>query len=181
MSEASENLDADAQTSLERIVRMATILVDAAARVEELKRQLEQAKEDHRRLEQEDLPQLMLEVGLTAIRLEDGSNLELKPDVQCGISEARQEQAYGWLEANGFGGLIKPEVRIQFARDEIETAERVAEETGGVLLRSVHPATLKSFIKEQMAKQGQEGVPALPMEVFGVHPFNKAVLSKKKR
>lgn len=181
MSQPSETIDADAKTSLERIVRMATILVDAAARVEDLKQQLEQAKEDHRRLEQEDLPQLMLEVGLTAIRLEDGSNLELKPDVQCGISEARQAQAFGWLEANGFGGLIKPEVRIQFARDEIAEAERVAEETGGTLIRSVHPATLKAFVKEQMTKQGQEGVPTLPMELFGIHPFNKAVLSKKKR
>jgi hypothetical protein len=160
---------------LERVVAMAQLMVRAAEHVAALTEQLRLAKEVYTRLETEDLPQLMHELQLKEFVLEDGSRLELKPDVQCGISEARRVEAHAWLVANGYGGLIKSEVTVQFEREKVEEARQLAEEIGGIVSESVHPATLKAFVKERI----QAGTP-IPAETFGIFPFDRVTYTKPK-
>lgn len=155
--------------SLERVIELANLMVAQRKEVERLEGELERAQNDLRRVEQEDLPELMREVGMQSVRLADGSTIEVVDEVSCGITEAKRHDAHRWLEANGFGGIIKTEVVVGFGRGEHEAAAACAESVGGALVERVHPSTLKAFIKEQMAA-GR----AVPFDLFGVHPFAKA-------
>lgn len=163
-------------SDLQRAVQLAELLLKLRDNVARLETELETAKKDMRRVEQEDLPDLMQELGLETFKLKSGETIEVKPEVDCGISEERRAKAHDWLTTNGFGGLIKTEVVAKFGRDEREAAVACAEQIGGEMIERVHPSTLKSFVKEQMAA----GKP-LPFDLFGVHPYNKVKITAAKK
>jgi hypothetical protein len=168
-------------SDLKRIVDLANLLVTQTAAVAKMEDELKGAKRALQRIEQEDLPELMREVGMASVTLEDGSVIEVKEEVDCGISEERRPEAHKWLIDNGFGGLIKTEVVVAFGRGEQEAAEEFSAEviqlTGQtpVVVERVHPATLKSFVKEQM----EAGV-TIPAETFALRPYSKAKLKPPK-
>lgn len=164
-------------SDLQRVVALANATVEQAAKVDQLKNDFEEAKKELRKLECEDLPELMREIGLESLSM-PGFKVELSDEVDASISEARRHAAHDWLSRNGFGGLIKTEVIVSFGRGEHDTAVEFVEEieeSGRVpeLVERVHPGTLKSFVKEQMAK----GV-ALPFDLLGIYPYTKAKIKK---
>jgi hypothetical protein len=161
--------------SIQRAVQLAELLIQLRGNVARLESELATAKEDMRRVEQEDLPDLMQELGLETFKLKSGEVIEVKNEVECSISEDRRAAAHHWLASNGFGGLIKTEVVVKFGRDEHDAAVACAESVGGEMVERVHPMTLKSFIKEQM-----EAGKAIPFDTFGVRPFNKVKITLKK-
>jgi hypothetical protein len=168
-------------SDLHRAVQLAELLIELRARVETLEQQLAAAKADARRVEQEDLPDLMQELGLEKFALRNGTVVEVRPEVDCSISEERRAAAHSWLVDKGFGGLIKTEVVVTFGRGEHAQAEDFAHDCveRGVhpsLTERVHPSTLKAFVKEQMAA----GRP-VPFDLFGVHPYNKVKLAAPKK
>jgi len=160
---------------IQRAVRLAELLIQLRSNVERLETELAMAKSDVRRIEQEDLPDLMQELGLETFKLKTGETVEVKSEVECGISEERRSAAHDWLSSNGFGGLIKTEVVVRFGRNEHEAAVACAESVGGEMVERVHPSTLKSFVKEQM----EAGKP-IPFDLFGVRPFNRVKVTTKK-
>ena len=94
------------------------------------------------------------------------------------ISKANQETAYQWLVQNGHEGLIKNEVSLKFGREE----DLIAQETVQALKarglapeirQSVHPSTLKAFVKEQLTS-GRD----IPTEPFGIYIGSKAIIKK---
>lgn len=168
-------------SDLQRAVQLAELLIELRNKVEDLETQLTAAKADVRRVEQEDLPDLMQELGLETFKLKTGQVIEVKPEVDCSITEEKRAAAHSWLVDRGFGGLIKTEVVVTFGRGEHDAAEDFANECAERgkqpnLVERVHPSTLKSFVKEQMAA----GRP-LPFDLFGVHPYNKVKISSAKK
>ena len=163
-------------SDLQRAVKLAELLVELRKNAERLERELDAAKADVRRVEQEDLPELMAELGIETFRLTTGESIEVKPEVECNISEERRAAAHAWLLQHGFGGLIKTEVIVGFGRGEHDAAVQCAQAVGGSLIERVHPSTLKSFVKEQMAA----GKP-VPFDLFGVHPYSKVKITSPKR
>lgn len=162
-------------SEIKRAVKLAELLIAKRKDVESLEQQLSLAKSDLQRIEQDDLPDLMMELELTTFTLSNGASVEVLQDVQCGISEERRRAAHDWLINNKFCGLIKTEVSVAFDRGGYEEAQRTAEQIGGSVKETVHPSTLKSFIKEQLAA----GAP-VPFELFGVRPFNRVKITLKK-
>lgn len=170
--------------ALARVTALVQLMADASRNVDDLANQLTAAKADLKRIEQDDLPDLMRELGIADIKLADGSRVEVLDDVHCGISEERRAEAHAWLTANGFGGLIKTNVSVAFDREEAEEARELAArlreelEQDVALAESVHPATLKSFVKEQLEAEAnpdrKPGSPVLPRETFAVFQFAKA-------
>ncbi len=168
-------------SDLQRAVQLAELLIQLRTKVEDLEAQLATAKADVRRVEQEDLPDLMQELGLETFRLTSGETIEVKPEVDCSSTEEKRRAAHDWLSANGFGGLIKTEVVVTFGRGEHDEAEGFAKEVAEqgkapAVVERVHPSTLKSFVKEQMAA----GKP-VPFDLFGVFPYNKVKISSAKK
>lgn len=163
---------APAESSLERAVALAQALIAAQDAVRAAEDALKSANDVVVQLEQVDLPELMRELGLSMFRLEDGRVVEVRPDVSCGITEANRAAAHAWLTERGFGGLIKTSVTVDFGRDEREAALACAQKIGGSMMERIHPATLKSFIKERMAA-GE----SVPQELFGTHEFHRVKIT----
>ena len=166
---------------LERVVKLANLLVEQQGKVQDLEAQLKEAKANALRTEREDLPELMAECGLKSFTLEDGSSVQVKEEVEAAITELTRDRAMAWLTDNDFGGLIKTSVTVLFDRGEHEAARELAlhlqSDYGRAEMKEVvHPATLKSFVKEQLAA----GEP-LPLDVFNVRPFNVAKITKGKK
>ncbi len=165
---------------MSRVMTLANLLVKQQAETKALEDALKDAKARLRSLEREDLPALMAEIGLTELKLADGSVVSIKEEVDAGLSEERRPAALRWLLDNGFGGLIKTEITVAFERGQHDEAEKLAAELGLTvpnlnLTETVHSATLKSFVKEQL-REGH----AIPMDLFGVFPYSIAKVQLKK-
>ncbi len=93
--------------SLTRVVELANLLLEKERQIDELNGQMKKLKEDYTRLTMEDLPDLMTELGLSEMRLQDGSLVAVREEVSCAITEAKRRTALDWLLENNFGGLIK--------------------------------------------------------------------------
>lgn len=165
-------------SDLERIVKMAELLVKAQADVKEKEDALKSAKFIALQLEREDLPMLMGELGLTEIKLTDGSVVQIKEDVDTRITQANRGAALKWLLDHDYGGIIKTNVAIAFGRGEhdsaLEVRDRLEKDYEGVELKEdVHHSTLKAFVKERL-EAGED----MPFDLFGIHPYSKAIIKR---
>jgi hypothetical protein len=161
--------------ALVRVTALANIITEMTKAIAQREEEQRLAKQALRRVEEEDLPELMRELTLTEIRLEDGSAVKVSDEVNCSITVERKPAAHAWLVENGFGGLIKTELTLSYGRDQQEQAHKDALRIQKSLKipvevsEVVHPQTLKSFIKERL-----EAGEAPPTDLFGIHPFVKA-------
>jgi hypothetical protein len=69
---------------------------------------------------------------------------------------------------------------VKFGKGELEKAEKVLtalqkKKLSAELTRAIHWQTLKAFVKEQTKAANK-----IPLEMFGAHPFNKAVVKLPK-
>lgn len=166
--------------AIESAVRMAELMRSTELEISKLKADLEAKEKQLRQITQEDLPALLQEIGVSGLKLPDGTELAMVEDIQCGISEDRADAAHNWLVEHGYGGIIRSNINIDFPAEEIEEARKLASQIEGISGRTVllkgkvHPQTLKAFLKERLAA-GE----AIPLETFGVHPFNKVKFEKK--
>lgn len=174
--------EAPSEDKLQQVMALAYLMVEQEREVAALEEALKETKAALQRTQTEDLPALMEEIGMLSVTLKDGSKVDVVEDIQCGIKVADRDAAHKWLIDNGFGGLIKTQVITEFGRGQLEDAINYAAEANAKfpanpagVKDTVHPATLKSFLKEQLEKGA-----ALPMELFGVRPFNRAKYQKAK-
>jgi hypothetical protein len=140
-------------------------------------------KEKLRRIREEDLPTAMLEVGIDKFTTDDGLLVESKYEVVANITQANQEACYEWLTKNGFAGIIKMIVDVQFERGEIDKARKLAEmlmkkKVNVAVKESIHAATLKSFVKERMQEENPK-VP-FPTDLFGARGYQAATVKPPK-
>lgn len=158
--------------TLGELSALAHALVAADREVEAVEEKLKQSKEVARQLREESIPMAMAELGLNEVRLDSGERVTVKQDVRIFSASDKCNEAYAWLEENGFGGLIKTEVVLHFTRGELEAAKLLAEklkqegyETD--LDRSVHYQTMRAFLREQLFEKANA---SLPLELFGATP-----------
>lgn len=124
-------------------------------------------------LQQRELPELMLEVGIDNLGLEAEGNypaydLALKPyyHANIGVDNPDADQAYNWLIKHGHGDLIKHQFIITFTRGEEKQAAAFAallkkNKVTFDRIMGVPWNTLTAFVREQTEK----GV-ALPLKLF---------------
>ena len=172
-----ETNDAD----MRRIVDLANKQINLEQEVVGLEQQLKNKKEELRNVKEHDLPDAFAEVGLSEIKLQDGSRVKVEPFVNAHISKANTEKAHAWLEDNGFGDLIDKELNAKFGRTdaELEKFQRMfshLEENGCKLTtkEAVHHMRLKAFAKEQLEK-GTD----VPVDLFGLYTGLKTTIAKK--
>lgn len=155
--------------TLERLTQLAVKMKELERDINERKVALAEVEAEHERIETKFIPDIMTELGLEEFKLKDGSKITVKDDVKCSITEERKPAAWKWLEDTKNDGIIKTAVEATFGRGEMERA-RVAMDVltkSGFMAeisRSVHPSTLKAFVKEQL----EAGVD-IPLETFGVY------------
>ena len=98
---------------------------------------------------------MMTEMGLSELKLQDGSHLKVSTSYKAHISEANKEAAYNWLRNNGLGDIIKNEISVSFGKDEDTKAASyvdLAKSQGLEPSRKmkVEPMTLKALVRERI-------------------------------
>lgn len=149
----------------------------------DLENQVSLTKEALRRIVEQDLPEAMDEVNMTSFKLDDGTEIKVKPFYSASIPEDRKDEAFEWMKDNDFDGMIKAEIKVSFGKGEFEIAQSFLQFIRGFnekaidpeYKESVHWQTLRAFVKEQI-----EGGKPLPLDMFGVFVGRKAELKLPK-
>lgn len=134
-----------------------------------LEKNLEQLKEKHQKVSTQLIPDAMKEIGLSEVTTSNGARVVIKPFYSARIPDEWITRAFKWLRAHDHGGLIKNVVVCEFGKG----ADNEAKEVKALLKKegipfehkeTIHPQTLKSFVKEQI----ENGKP-LNHDMFGVY------------
>ena len=161
-------------------------LADQVERLESLQSRLElqeenmkSTKKELEHLSGEVIPTMMAEMGLSQLKLMDGSLVDVKPFYSANITVANKEKAFNWLRDNGLGDIIKNDVTVSFGRNEDNKAADYAELARGQGLQptqklKVEPMTLKALVRERI-----EGGKEMPTELFNVFIGNKTNIKRK--
>ena len=177
-----ENDQQNAMSKTENIQSLA----DQVERLETLQRevnfaeeQLKQKKKNLEHLSGEVIPTMMSEMGLSHLKLMDGSSVDVKPHYSATITQANKEAAFNWLRNNGLGDIIKNEISVSFGRNEDNKAAdyaALAAERGFQPTQKlkVEPMTLKALVRERI-EAGKE----MPTEIFNVFIGNKTTIKRK--
>jgi deoxyxylulose-5-phosphate synthase len=64
---------------------------------------LKQKKKELDHISGEVIPTMLSEMGLSYLKLTDGSSIEVKTNYSATITEANKEAAFNWLRQNGLG------------------------------------------------------------------------------
>ena len=161
-------------------------LADQVERLEGLQSRLElqednikNTKKELEHVSGEVIPTMMSEMGLSHLKLMDGSSVDVKPNYSANITIANREAAFNWLRNNGLGDIIKNEILVSFGRNEYNKAAdyaALAQERGFQPTQKlkVEPMTLKALVRERI-EAGKE----LPTELFNVFVGNKTTIKRK--
>ena len=162
-------------------------LADQVEKLEDLNKRLELQEENIKNTKKqidniygEVIPTMMSEMGLSHLKLMDGSSVDVKPNYSASISIANREAAFGWLRNNGLGDIIKNEISVSFGRNEDNKAAdyaNLAESQGYQPQQKlkVEPMTLKALVRERI-EAGKE----MPTEIFNVFVGNKTTIKRTK-
>jgi hypothetical protein len=163
------------QSLADQVERLETFAKTIEAAEENLKR----LKKNYEHLSGEVIPTMMSEMGLSHLKLMDGSSVDVKPHYSATITQANKEAAFNWLRNNGLGDIIKNEISVSFGRNEDTRAADYAD-----LAKShgfqptqklkVEPMTLKALVRERI-EAGKE----MPTEIFNVFIGNKTTIKRK--
>ena len=149
-------------------------------RIELQEDNLKNTKKQFDHLSGEVIPTMMAEMGLSHLKLMDGSSVDVKPNYSASISIANREKAFTWLRENGLGDIIKNEISVSFGRNEDNKAAdyaNLAEERGFQPTQKlkVEPMTLKALVRERL-----EAGKTMPTEIFNVFVGNKTTIKRNK-
>ena len=144
-----------------------------------LEKDLKQKKKDFEYLSGEVIPTMMAEMGLSQLKLMDGSLIDVKPNYSANITIANRDAAFNWLRTNGLGDIIKNEISVSFGRNEDIKAADYAELAKGQGFQpqqklKVEPMTLKALVRERI-EAGKE----MPTELFNIFVGNKTNIKRK--
>lgn len=168
------SVEAVDSSGLKSIAEMARAVRTKSEEVQRLEAQFKEAKKQLLKLTDEDLPAMLLELGLSAFELDDGAKVTVRPTYGAHIKAENKETAFNWLRANGFEDIIKNTVSCQFGRGEDQEAVAFMEQAqqlgySAEQKTDVHASTLKAWVKERV-ENGEE----FPMELFGAYVGQRA-------
>jgi len=140
---------------------------------------LKNKKKEIERISGEVIPTMLSEMGLSSLKLADGSAVDVKPYYTANISIANREAAYGWLRSNGLGDIIKNDITVSFGRNEDNKAAEYANLARGQGFEptqklKVEPMTLKALVRERI-EAGKD----MPMDIFNVFVGNRTKITRK--
>ena len=94
LASSVEKLD---QNDLTTVAGMARAIRNKEQEVAELEQKLKLEKKALQKMTDEDLPTMLAEIGLTSMKLEDGSEVTVKPTYGASILVDNRPAAFKWL------------------------------------------------------------------------------------
>ena len=126
-----------------------------------IEERLQRTKEKYRELSEQIIPDKLTQLGVTNLKLNDGSQISAEPFYSARISKDKLEDAHAWLRNKGHGDIIKNTVTLTFGQGEDAMAKELVDQltSQGHIpeeKEAVHPSTLRAFVKEQIESGNKE-------------------------
>ena len=131
-TEQEQRMTIDFEKDQEQVIDKTTNINKLADKIQEMQaiqsaiesdeQQLKQKKKHLENLSGEVIPTMLSEMGLSFLKLQDGSSVEVKTNYSATITQANKEKAFNWLRQNGLGDIIKNEIVVSFGRSEDDKA-----------------------------------------------------------
>jgi hypothetical protein len=159
---------------LKEISSLVDQMLSTQSRVLLIEQQLEEAQKKLRNLSENMIPEAMMAVGMSEFKMDTGEKVSVTKFYSASITS---ELAFDWLREQGHGDIIKNKVTCEFDKGKDDLANEVAQMLVQKGIQpeqkiSVHPQTLKSFVKEKM-EAGQE----IPQDLITVFVGNKTKIT----
>lgn len=164
MSQDLSYLVADADSvditdSLAQLNQLCTEWREAKLAVEEAEAALNAAKKHFNAISQDSIPQLLLQHGLSEIKLSDGSKVRVTQELQPTVKD--MDRFVAFLESRGESSIVKTEISLgKLDSSVVKIIRRLLAEQLDLypdIRATVHPMTLKKYIKE-LCGIGQQNV-----------------------
>lgn len=158
-------------------IRLIAHLAEAQLAVEQdiaaTEEKLKELKKRHAELSRQELPQAMEEAGVSTFTLSSGAQVEVRSGWAASIRAEDQPAAFQWLIDHSHDSILKEFLTCQFGMGEREDAVRAAQALLSAGFHperknTVHPATLKRWVREMM--EAGEEVPTL----FNPYEYSEA-------
>jgi hypothetical protein len=104
LASSVEKLD---QGDLTTVAGMARAIRDKESVVADLEAKLKEEKKALLKMTDEELPTMLAEIGLSSMKLDDGSEVTVKPTYGASILVDNRPAAYKWLREHGYDDIIK--------------------------------------------------------------------------
>ena len=119
------------------------------------------------------IPEIMNKMGLSTLKLKDGSELAVKKVYSAKIKAEKKAEAIQWLRDNGLGDIVKNNISVAFGQGEENKAmayATLAKESGyePSQTEKVEPQTLRVTM-EDWKNKGNE----VPQDLFWVFEGNQ--------
>jgi hypothetical protein len=178
MIDMEKDIPVPKQEDLAGVAELGYRQVNLTAELAAIENELALKKEELRQVVEIELPESMLNLGLTSFSLSDGSKISVKTFYRGSISKAREVEAFTWLHKNGHEDLIKNEVKCTFGKGEDDKALVMMAEMDDLGFdyenkKAVHPSTLKAFVREQLERGNK-----LPLDILGVYVGQKSEIRR---
>ena len=180
------NFEADKQDAMKKTDGIQS-LADQVEKLEDLNKRLElqednikNTKRDIERISGDVIPTMMTEMGLSELKLSDGSHLKVSTSYKAHITEANKETAFNWLRNNGLGDIIKNEISVSFGSNEDNKAADYAELAKGQGLEPTRKMKVESMTLKALVRERIEAGKDMPTEIFGVYTENKTTIKRNK-
>lgn len=164
------------------------------ARGAELEALVKSNNEELRKVSEFELPNAMAEAGMKSFELQDGSKIGVERVFTASVKVEYRSDAFMWMRERGHDSLIKTEVKVPLGKGASDEAQKILAvlkehfpEFNGELDESVHWATLRAFVKEQIEAEelavnsGENVDDPLPRELLGVYIIDKAKITPPKK
>lgn len=142
--------EAPAQDSLQRLNTLVNKYKEQQETIERLEEQLSQAKTAFFKTAKEDIPNLLMQNGLSEIKLPSGEKVSVKMEVAPTITN--MEEFAQFLTERGEGSILK--TQMEFGKLDpsiVNSIRKMLVEKLDLypdIKQTVHPMTLKKYIKE---------------------------------
>lgn len=170
-------------SQLEEITKLAEQQVKLEQQLAWSEEAIEKIKEQLHTLSEITLPGAMQAVGMESFKLKDGTAVKVSKYYSASIPKdpVIQVRAFKWFRDNNFSEMIKRKVEVSFGKGEDATANLAVQALKAMNLEpidkeSVHPQTLKAFVKEEI-----EAGHNLPMDLLGVYIGNRTKITPAKQ
>lgn len=162
--------DGPSRDQLERLTRLVLAQIELEDQIEAADKRLKQLQADHRKVSWEQIPDLLLEVGLSEVKLADGTKVVVKETLRVSTTGKYRDKINRWLEAGGHDDMIKDEVVVEFGKGEGEKASELVNDVRTYYSdrvdrkRYVNPQSFAAFLRELLADNQD-----VPLDELGAH------------
>jgi hypothetical protein len=181
-----EEADAQEETqkmdSLLLLTTLAKDYQDLEKEYKDLEEQAKEAKKAFNKVSQEYIPNAMMEVGLSEIKLSDGKKVSFKEDVSCSIKDYNLLDDF--LTARGEEGMMKmtleigkvPNNILQMILQDLTSKYDIT----AIPKHYVHPQTMASYVRSLCGINGQTeaqmSIAELDEAMLSVYRFYKTTI-----